>query len=552
MCLSNPVTVLLLLPIAALADPPLSLTPDAPGDAQSAVLTPAVLEAEGAVVGEIIINNGSIFNLEDPEEDKWLYRLANRLHATTRADVIRQQLLFKRGEEFSSRVLDESERILRSNRYIQEASIEPVRIENGVADIEVNTSDTWTLNPDISFGRKGGKGHAGFGLHETNLLGTGIHLGVAYTTNVDRDSTSINYADHNLGDSWYGLEALYADNSDGFTRQFGIDKPFYSLDSTSARGFSLRSNDQIESLYDRGEILADYRHRTRSHEIHIGWSRGLADGWAHRYTAGFVYDEHRFSPVEGSTAPISIVPEDRKLVYPFVGIEFMQDEFEKTENVDQISRTEDRYLGTLFGARLGYSGTGFGAGQNAWLANIHARTGFGNFESRSLLLASEMSARWERGGLQNFVANAGAKYYKRLSEKRLFYASLNGTYGRNLDVDYQLYLGGENGLRGYPLRYQVGDKSALLTIEQRYFTDLFLFRLFRVGGAIFFDAGRTWGSTAVSDENLGLQKDIGVGLRLSNTRLGVDDMIHIDLAFPLDGDRSIKNLQLLVETKRGF
>lgn len=544
--------LLLILPITALADPAADSMADASGGMHAVILMPTVLEAEGAVVGDISINNGSIFDLDNPEEDNWLYQLANKVHLKTRPGVIRQQLLFEPGDEFSSRVLDESERILRSNRYIQEASIRPVRIENGAADIEVDTSDTWTLTPDISFGHKGGESSAGFGLHETNLFGTGIQLGVSYKTNVDRDSTSIKYYDRHLGDSWYGLEALYADNSDGYTRRLAIDKPFYSLDSTDARGFSLLDNDQIESLYDRGEVLADYRHRAQSHEFHVGWSKGLNAGWARRYTTGLAYDEHNFLPADGSRTPISIVPEDRKLVYPFVGIEFMQDEFEKAENVDQINRTEDRYLGTLFSARLGYSSTAFGADRNAWLVNARARKGFGNFESSSLLLASDLDTRWETDGLQNFVLQASAKYYKRQSEKRLFYASLSGMYGHNLDIDNQLYLGGDNGLRGYPLRYQGGDKSALLTLEQRYFTDWYPFHLFRVGGAVFFDAGRTWGSSPVSTDSLGLQKDIGVGLRLGNTRLGANGMIHIDLAFPLDGDDSIKNVQLVIETKRGF
>jgi hypothetical protein len=29
-------------------------------------------------------------------------------------------------------------------------------------------------------------------------------------------------------------------------------------------------------------------------------------------------------------------------------------------------------------------------------------------------------------------------------------------------------------------------------------------------------------------------------------------MLHIDLAFPLNGDPSVKDIQLLVETKRSF
>ncbi|MFQ5547370.1 MAG: BamA/TamA family outer membrane protein [Woeseia sp.] len=373
-----------------------------------------------------------------------------------------------------------------------------------------------------------------------------------HKSDVDRDSSAIEFVDHHIGDSWYGIEALYSVNSDGHTHIFNIDKPFFSLQATGARGMSYLDNDRIDSLWDRGEIVADFRHRTRSHEIYAGWSKGLTAGWTHRYTAGVAYDENRFSPVDGSTAPMSIVPDDRKLVYPFVGVEFVQDRFEQAENFDQIKRVEDRYLGTTLGARLGYASPAFGSDRDAWLISAKAKTGFGSSLGSSLLLAGDLGARWERGGLHNFSFSTSAKYYKRQSERRLFYASLAGTYGHNLDVDNQLYLGGDNGLRGYPLRYQGGDKSALLTVEQRFFTDWYPFRLFRVGAAVFFDAGRTWGSTPVSSGNFGIQKDVGFGLRLGNSRAGFYDMIHVDLAFPLDSDGSIDKVQFVIETKRGF
>lgn len=31
-------------------------------------------------------------------------------------------------------------------------------------------------------------------------------------------------------------------------------------------------------------------------------------------------------------------------------------------------------------------------------------------------------------------------------------------------------LGGDNGLRGYPLRYQVGTTNALITLEERFYS----------------------------------------------------------------------------------
>jgi hypothetical protein len=61
------------------------------------------LEAEGAVIHEVILDKRNIFDLSDPKENKWLYRWANRLHIVTRDSVIDNQLLFRPGDTVSSR-----------------------------------------------------------------------------------------------------------------------------------------------------------------------------------------------------------------------------------------------------------------------------------------------------------------------------------------------------------------------------------------------------------------------------------------------------------------
>ena len=541
-----------MLPLRLYADASAGGGEATPSSVQTAALASSALLSSAATIGTINIVNDSIFNLDDPREDKPLYRLVNKVHATTRPNVIQQQLLFEPGDKFSFRELEESERILRSNRYIQDAKIEPVLNENGVVDVNVHTSDVWTLIPRVSLSRSGGENKAGVGLKEMNLFGTGMGVEVLYKSDVDRDSKIIKIADHHLGDSWYSLNAIYANNSDGHTYLLGLGKPFYSLDSTSAHGFSVLDNEQIDSLYDHGEVVAQYRHLADSYEIFKGWSNGLKDGWTRRYTTGVAYDEHRFSAVENDAAPMSILPEDRMLVYPFVVVEFMQDRFEKAENHDQINRTEDRYLGTRIGARLGAARKTFGSDRDAWMINAGVQRGFGDSQKSSLIVASNLATRVEDAGPQNLTVDVSARYYRRQSDRRLFYASLTGIYGHNLDIDDQLLLGGDNGLRGYPLRYQTGEKSALLTIEQRFFTDWYPFRLFRVGGAVFFDAGRAWGDSPVSDRDNEILKDVGFGLRIGNTRSGQGRMTHIDFAFPLDGDHSIKDVQFLIETKKSF
>jgi hemolysin activation/secretion protein len=76
--------------------------------------------------------------------------------------------------------------------------------------------------------------------------------------------------------------------------------------------------------------------------------------------------------------------------------------------------------------------------------------------------------------------------------------------------------------------------------------------LFNVGAAVFYDMGATWGRDPLGTPSQGLLRDIGVGLRLGNSRSALGNVLHIDVAFPLDGDQSIRSVQFLVETKEKF
>ena len=57
----------------------------------------AELQTAGARIGEIRVITGDIFDLNDPRENNWFFRLANKLHFNTRPDVIRRALLFESG-----------------------------------------------------------------------------------------------------------------------------------------------------------------------------------------------------------------------------------------------------------------------------------------------------------------------------------------------------------------------------------------------------------------------------------------------------------------------
>jgi hemolysin activation/secretion protein len=265
-----------------------------------------------------------------------------------------------------------------------------------------------------------------------------------------------------------------------------------------------------------------------------------------------VYDANRFEPVPDDTLPVSILPDNRRYVFPYIGFELIEDQYETVTNFDQLQRVEDLHVGMRASARLGYSSTSAGSSATGWHFVGALSNGAQLGKNGTLLYGAELGGRLISSTAENLLLSTFANYHWRQTEKRLFYVGLDIAIGDNLDVDDPVMLGGDSGLRGYPLRYQAGSSRALLTIEQRWYTDWYPFRLFRVGAAAFVDVGQSWGYSPVGAESLGLLRDVGVGLRLGNPRSGVGRMLHIDLAFPLDGEPNIRGTQLLIEAKRSF
>jgi hypothetical protein len=517
---------------------------DVPADVQ--------LEAAGARVGRIEFIVGSVFDTTDREENAALPRLANQLHIRTRQSTIESLLLFHSGDAYSGRSLQESERILRTTRYLYDARVRPVAWHDGTVDVEVRTRDVWTLNPGLSFGRSGGKNTSGVEIEELNLLGLGTQLSLGFKSGIDRNSTTLRYVDRQLFGTWWGLTLEASDNSDGRAHEFALDQPFYALDTHRAAGMSARDGTRVDSQYDLGEIVNQFETHERFATAYRGWSAGLnQNGGVHRLTAGITFDDHDFDAAADS-AHSNFIPADRRLVYPWLGYEWLQDRFLKARNRDQIEKTEDFYLGWRFDAQAGFASVSFGSDRDAGILSADLSKGFQPGPRHTVLWSASVSSRLEHGDWVNALAGMSARYYFRQSPRRLFFTALQVDASSKLDADSQVLLGGDNGLRGYPLRFQAGEGRWLVTAEQRAFTDWYPFRLFNVGGAVFFDAGRTWGDNPLGTPSQGVLKDIGIGLRLGNSRSALGNILHIDIAFPLDGGSDVHALQFLVETKRTF
>jgi hypothetical protein len=512
----------------------------------------------GSVIGEVRVVARDIFDPDDPGEDHRLFRLANHLHRTTRAGVIERQLLFRPGDLFSPELIEESARLLRTHDYLYDVDIRPVPRGDGKVDVEVVTRDVWTLSGGASFGRAGGKNSTSFSLQDSNFLGTGKEVSLARIGTLDRTSNLLRFTDPNLAGSRVRLLLSYADNSDGGRQRFEIERPFFSLDSRWAAGLRSFRDERVESLYKAGKIALGFQHETDLVEVYGGLSPGLLGGATQRWQAGFTYSRDAFAGALKFPKQFSPVPPDRTLAYPWVRFESIQDRFVVERDLDRNQRSEDLNLGRQLSLLLGLSSPAFGGDAQRWIAQAAVADGWRPTPRQLVLAQLGGSTRWARRDAENLVAGGRVRWYVRDFGDQLFYASLGADLAHHLDGEDQITLGGDSGLRGYPVRYQAGDRRALLTLEQRFFSGRELFHLVHLGAAVFFDAGQAWFVDSLSQRDFTLRqerrllKDAGAGLRLGSSRSARAGVLHLDVAFPLDGGLSGRRLQWLVSTSDTF
>jgi len=524
--------------------------------AEPVVATPlqtfAELEAAGATIGTIRVDSRNIFDLDDPRENNSFFRLANKLHIRTRPEVIRRFVLFKPGDRLTVRAIDETERVMRGNRFLYDVVIKPAAVHDNVVDIDIATRDTWTLDLTGRYARSGGTNTTAFGILDYNFLGTGTQLGITQTSDVDRHGTQFIASYGQAFDGWTALSVQTSRYSDGDRTSASVMRPFYSLDTRWAAGASWDRWNRIDSIYNAGDTVAKYTHHSETSEVYGGWSPGLANAFTQRFSGGLTVQDHRYG-VESTETPPSPLPTDHDVRGVFLRYEVVEDRYARLRNRDQIARTEFFEMGLASLVQVTRALESLGSTRSAWLYNATVSRGF-SFDGGNDLLASAMAQR-QVASTGNPLTQVGGvlRFFAPQSPRYSFYALASGDrLGDGAQAPDQLLLGGDNGLRGYPLRYQSGDRRALFTLEERAYTDWYPFRLIRVGGAVFYDRGRAWGGVNQNTVNPGWLSDVGIGLRLAWDRAAFGNVLHADIAVPLERDSGIKSVQFIVKTQLSF
>lgn len=164
----------------------------------------------------------------------WVENTANKIHIKTAKSMILHSLLFKEGDVLSPVDFAESEQLLRSHEYIEDASIIVQRLEDTtMVNVTVITKDTWSIGIDYRYGNQYSsqlqlydKNFAGYGVYlsgdlfydsrESNLFGRKYEVGVS--------NIGGSFVDANL---WERLGQGYKSYAFDLKRDFYASKTHY-------------------------------------------------------------------------------------------------------------------------------------------------------------------------------------------------------------------------------------------------------------------------------------------------------------------------------------
>src|SRR5579862_1022631 len=381
------------------------------------------LVASKARIGRIEIDVMNVFDLDNPKDNNWLYRLADRLHIPTRTSAIRALLLFRSGERYNPELLAETARNIREHSgFMREPLVRPYRYHDGLVDVQVIVHDVWTLEPGIDFSRSGGANSWGFDLKDSNIFGSGKSFEVGHSVTVDRSSSFLNWADPNvLGTRWTD-SVQYSHNSDGTVWGAGIAYPFYSLESLYAAGLDAGNAHSVVQRYRLGDRYDAYGNDWRTGDVFLAKSVVINDRWTDRLMGGWRVDDSSFYNAPEHAPPLAPLPADRNLSYPFVRMQWTRDNYQTVDNLALIARTEDVHLGLDLSVGVGYATPIFGADRDSVIVDTELGDAWQFGPRQQLFMGGRASGRFEQGALHDAIAIGNAQYYLATSDHTRFFS----------------------------------------------------------------------------------------------------------------------------------
>lgn len=287
----------------------------------------------------------------------WLERAGNTIHIKSREHAIRDYLFFKEGEPMDTLLIFESQRLLRSQKFIREVEVLPRNTSSQDSiDLVVTTLDSWSIIPDAMLSSSQTK----FRITEHNFIGTGHKLQLEYghrkenkERGDDKDNGyGISYSIPNFKNTYISGTAKYLiEYDEHYRRSIDIDRVFYSPFTRWAGGIYLEDRSVGRELPDTNMEFIEQDLKFLAQDVWAGRSFPLFRGTSEKErTTNLVITARSLLVDYRQTAPVEFDPDhffsSEKFFLASVGVnsrQYFQDRF-----IFQDGVTEDVPVGIVY------------------------------------------------------------------------------------------------------------------------------------------------------------------------------------------------------------
>jgi hypothetical protein len=182
---------------------------------------------------------------------RYMSKLGNRVHIKSKVLTIKNLILFRKNKPLDSLLIKESERLIRTQRFVRGVVINPVLIPNNPdsVDVMIRVLDSWTLVPEVAI--SGSK--TALGLKDRNFLGFGHEFDVNFQKefSTGNDAFSTRYTVPNIMNTYIRTSLAYEINLEQeYIKSINIERPFFSPFARWAAGVYHDQRFEMDSLPD--------------------------------------------------------------------------------------------------------------------------------------------------------------------------------------------------------------------------------------------------------------------------------------------------------------
>ncbi len=521
-------------------------------------------------ISHIFIDNHSIFDparLPDDDRIRWAYVLANRIHMRTRADFIRDELLFREGDCLDPEAIRETARVLREFRFIAGADVFDVEQPDGSSHVVVDTRDEWSTKLALSVRFDEGLRLEGGSLVEENLMGRGISAGAFWISREQQRSVGALAEIPRVAQTNWDVRAAVASTRIGEMLDQAVIYPFQGERvGTAFRQEVSHRRDLFsyvlpaETRNADGDLLSHFLLPVVEQRLQVGMSHRFGEPGSFLIAGGGVsYERIHPSGLESVRAVrgrefAEHVPVDAALAAPLAsqlharrafrinlrgGVR--QIRFAERRGLDTVDGVQDLPLGREAILTLGRSVGSTGPDRPPdLLARVNLFRGgelgpilsFATLAGEARREAGVGGTRGWRDTLLEFQTHNYWHPEGPGSPTVLLRVAAQG--GWRTDAPFQLTLGGPDGIRGYSDTALPGARRAVASAEGRWKLPNPLADFMDLGMTVFGDTGRMWAGDVPFGTDTGWRSSVGAGLRVGFPA-GSASVIRVDVAIPTDG-----------------